>query len=174
MRENRYLDNNYHMREKVTYYIYIHTCPNMKCYVGMSISPKNRWNNGEGYKNNKEFYKDIQKYGWNNIEHEILATTNYGWLARCLERQMISRFKNEGLAYNMVNAEKNQERKSKRKIPLKRVGKYNINGELIKEYNSVSEAWKDGNPSPSSIRACCNGKRKTIKGYVWKYLTNFN
>ena len=54
------VNKNINQREDKSYYIYIHTCPNYKCYVGLSRNPKQRWENGEGYKANKEFYKDIQ------------------------------------------------------------------------------------------------------------------
>ena len=57
-----------------SYYIYKHTSPNGKIYIGVTCkSPKRRWNNGKGYAKNKHFYSAIQKYGWENIKHEIIA-----------------------------------------------------------------------------------------------------
>ena len=54
--------------------VYIHISPSNKYYVGItSQKPKYRWNNGEGYKYNVYFYRAVQKYGWNNIQHEIIA-----------------------------------------------------------------------------------------------------
>ena len=59
--------------EEKKFTIYLHRCPNGKCYVGMTSQSMNqRWRNGLGYKNNKDFYPDIEKYGWNNIEHIVL------------------------------------------------------------------------------------------------------
>lgn len=59
----------------MSFFVYIHTCPNGKKYVGGTVrSPKRRWNNGNGYTGNLSFYNDIQKYGWNNIKHEIFET----------------------------------------------------------------------------------------------------
>lgn len=61
------------MEEEKKFTIYLHRCPNGKCYVGMTSQSMNqRWRNGLGYKNNKDFYPDIEKYGWENIEHIIL------------------------------------------------------------------------------------------------------
>ena len=38
------------------FYVYIHTCPNGKKYVGLTTTdPKDRWRKGEGYKSNKHF-----------------------------------------------------------------------------------------------------------------------
>lgn len=53
--------------------VYKHTSPNGKVYIGItSKNPEKRWANGFGYKNNKHFWRAIQKYGWSNFEHEIL------------------------------------------------------------------------------------------------------
>lgn len=164
------VEDNINLRENKPYYIYIHTCPNTMVYVGQTKNPKMRWNNGKGYKNtNKEFYKAIQIFGWENIKHEIVAETYYGWMARKIEKVLISRYKKHGKAYNIVNEDK-PTYISKRKIPLKKVGKYDKKGNLIKIYNSASEAWKDGNPVSTSIQDCCRGRIRTSGGYIWKYL----
>lgn len=53
--------------------VYKHTCPNGKVYIGITCyKPNERWRNGKGYKGNNYFYKAINKYGWDNIAHEIL------------------------------------------------------------------------------------------------------
>ena len=55
------------------YSVYKHTCPNNKIYIGItSRKPEKRWKNGYGYIDNEHFYRAIEKYGWNNIKHEIL------------------------------------------------------------------------------------------------------
>lgn len=52
--------------------VYILVFPNKKFYIGKAANPKQRWNNGEGYRDNQEMYTDIQKFGWDNIEKKIL------------------------------------------------------------------------------------------------------
>lgn len=163
------IKENVNRREGEPYYIYIHTCPNRMVYVGMSKNPKQRWNNGKGYKGNKLFYEAIQTYGWRNIKHEIVAKTYYGWLARSIEKSLISRFKKQKRAFNIINEDR-PAYVSKRTIPLKKVAKYSKEGKLIKIYNSVTEAWRDGNRNPECIRNCCKGRTKTSGGYIWKYV----
>ena len=59
------------MNDKYT--VYIHISPSNKKYIGItSQNVKKRWQNGYGYKTNKYFWRAIQKYGWDNFEHEIL------------------------------------------------------------------------------------------------------
>lgn len=166
---NDIINKNIHYRGKEPYYIYIHTTPEHMRYVGLSKHPKQRWNNGEGYKKNEEFYKDIQKFGWNNIKHEIIAESYYGWVARKIEKCIISVFKKRGLAYNKNNEEKSGY-VSQRKIPLKRVAQYDKNGKLINIYKSAREAGKTLKRPSENIQSCCRGKTKTSCGYVWKYI----
>lgn len=55
--------------------VYRHISPSGKSYVGITrTNPKTRWHNGLGYRNNKHFYRAIQKYGWDNFRHQILYT----------------------------------------------------------------------------------------------------
>ena len=54
-------------------YLYVHTTPNGKRYVGIADNCEARWEvGGHGYADNEAFYKDILFYGWDNIKHEII------------------------------------------------------------------------------------------------------
>lgn len=59
-----------------TYCVYIHTFPNGKVYVGITGDPPHRrWkSDGYGYHSQRLIYNAIKKYGWDNIEHEIVAS----------------------------------------------------------------------------------------------------
>lgn len=59
-------------------YIYKHTTPSNKSYIGQTIqSPEDRWKNGLRYKDSVLFGRAIYKYGWDNIEHDILWEVEY-------------------------------------------------------------------------------------------------
>lgn len=57
-----------------TYTVYLHISPDGKRYYGATKqNPKYRWRNGYGYKTQKFFWEAIQEFGWNNIQHIIIA-----------------------------------------------------------------------------------------------------
>ena len=45
---------------------------------------------------------------------------------------------------------------------------YTKDGEFVAEYESAKKANEITNINPSHIRSCCNGKRKTAGGFIWK------
>lgn len=58
----------------MNYCVYKHTFPNGKIYIGItSMKPEYRWKkNGNGYRQQPLMYNAIQKFGWNNVRHEII------------------------------------------------------------------------------------------------------
>lgn len=99
----RYADDKY--KEK-SHTVYMHICPNSKVYVGLTCqSVEGRWNGGEGYKHQKLFYRAIQKYGWDNIQH-IIVVSNVTLDDACeLERQLIAYYQsnNPNYGYNLTD-----------------------------------------------------------------------
>ena len=53
----------------------------------------------------------------------------------------------------------------------KKVLQYNLNGNFIKEWNSITDASNFYNISISSITQCCQGILKSSYKYIWKYKT---
>ena len=45
----------------------------------------------------------------------------------------------------------------------------NLQGEVIKVWSSAREVYRQLGYSYKHISSCCNGKRKTHKGYKWEY-----
>ena len=44
-----------------------------------------------------------------------------------------------------------------------------ITGDIIREFSSTIEAEQYLGVKGHHISCCCNGKRKTAYGYIWKY-----
>lgn len=86
---------------KKEYYIYEHIFPDGSKYVGITKQePQKRWGkNGEQYKR-QPVYKAIQKYGWDNIQHNIIANNLTVDEAKQLEQAIISRENLESNGWN--------------------------------------------------------------------------
>ncbi len=53
---------------------------------------------------------------------------------------------------------------------VKKVQQFDLQNNLIKEWDSAQDAANYLNKSANSIRACANGSKKTAYGYIWKYV----
>ena len=82
------------------YTVYKHIFPNKKIYIGItSNKPKYRWNKGKGYRDCSLMYRAIQKYGWENIKHEILFENLSKKEAEQKEIELIVQFKSNDFHY---------------------------------------------------------------------------
>ena len=66
---------------------------------------------------------------------------------------------------------KNLKKEKKHSIKLrKKVGQYNLENNLIQEFESLREASRQLNIDCGSISKCCRGiKYESINGFVFKY-----
>lgn len=88
------------MEDGRSYCVYKHTSPSGKVYIGMTgTKPEYRWNYGKGYKQQPYFWNAIQKYGWDNFEHIILATQLTKSEAEELEIQLIATYRSNQSEY---------------------------------------------------------------------------
>lgn len=91
--------------EERKYCVYKHTSPSGKVYIGITHkSPNARWQNGKGYKKHPHFYNAIFKYGWENIQHEILCDGLSKSEAEQQEKHFIDLYQatNRDFGYNMT------------------------------------------------------------------------
>jgi len=81
-------------------------------------------------------------------------------------RGRVSPFK--GHTHNDLTKEKMSKAKKGNILSWKEkiVIQYDLDNNFIKEYKSVTEAYKY---HKGDIAACCRGKQKTSAGYIWKY-----
>ena len=83
------------------YCVYIHTNKiNGKKYIGLTKQePEKRWANGKHYANSTYFKNAIEKYGWNNFEHQIYATNLTAEQASKLEIELIKKYNTTNIEY---------------------------------------------------------------------------
>ena len=164
-----------------SYSVYIHVFPNKKVYVGItSQEPRKRWANGNGYKTGL-MKKAIDKYGWENVEHEIVAESLTKEQAAKMERDLISAFKStdKSNGYNLSDGGEcgtngvprtKEWREKDSTAHKKQVVQYLLDGNPIKTHNSVMCAAESVNGSFRVISANCNRKKRTAYGYVWRFV----
>ena len=86
--------------------VYVHIFPNGKYYVGItSKKPELRWGcNGNNYFGQTYLYNAIKKYGWNNIEHEVVAQNLTEDEAKNFEMVLISKLNSKNPnGYNLTD-----------------------------------------------------------------------
>lgn len=136
-----------------SYCVYIHTSPSGKRYVGQTkLKPEERWkNNGAGYLRKYKrsgkyhqpaFAQAILKYGWDNFEHEIIASNLTKDEANNFEKLLIKKFNttNPKHGYNIKEGGSNgrHSEETKRKLSEVNKGKH-----LPEEHrNKISESNK--------------------------------
>ena len=87
------------------YTVYKHTSPSGKVYIGITKhKPEWRWNHGRGYCRGDQplFQRAIEKYGWDNIKHDVLYNELTEGEAKAKEIELIALYKSLGLSYNMT------------------------------------------------------------------------
>lgn len=184
----------------IEYCVYVHTNKiNGKKYVGQTCQePNRRWMNGNGYLQKTEngnyrqpyFAKAIIKYGWDNFEHEIVASHLTKEEANNFEMLLIEKMqttdKNKG--YNICSGgnfsdsqkgrkfseehkKKLSETKKANKHDCKKVNQFTKDGEYIKTWESTREAERILHINHTCISLCCRGnsKHKTAGGFIWRY-----
>ena len=179
------------------FYVYKHTSPSNKVYIGITINPKKRWNKSH-YKYNEHFNNAINKYGWNNFKHEILFSGLTVDEAKQKEIELISYYDstNPFKGYNISLGGDTISYTTRKKISKKlkekgiseksityinnntrKINQYDLLGNFIRTWNSYYEIRQEfGDICKSDIYACCIRKeydksRKVLSylGYQWRF-----
>lgn len=73
--------------------VYKHTFPNGAIYIGKTdMEPEDRWLDGFGYRNSPMVFKAIVKYGWDNVQHDIIEDNLTHDEAIKLEQELIDEY----------------------------------------------------------------------------------
>ena len=153
-----------------TWCVYVHISPSNKYYVGITCQrPERRWRNGIGYIRNNHFANAIKKYGWDNFQHEIIASNITEKEAKNFEKILISKLRSNDAkyGYNITSGgdvfNHNESTKQLlREIKGIPVCQFDLDLNLIKEYKSAKHASDETGIYHSMISGCCN----KLKGYI--------
>ena len=122
---------------------------NGKVYIGITMqTPEQRWRHGEGYKSSPHFYAAIQKYGWDNFEHNILFQNLTKEEACKKEQELIAKYNsmNREYGYNSTSGGDIfvMNKETKQKISQSLMGNKNGLGHPCSEEKKkkISEAQK--------------------------------
>ena len=88
------------------YTVYVHITPNNKLYFGIThLKPEHRWlSQGQGYKRCTLFWRAIEKYGWDNIQHIILISGVSKEIACESEKYLIAKYKSNVAEFGYNNS----------------------------------------------------------------------
>lgn len=145
---------------KNTYKVYKYTnLINGKIYIGQTVDSLEYRAGCNGYKYRKcpYFYSAIKKYGWENFVVEILQDNLTHEQANELEIKYIKQFNSQDakVGYNISDGGNTNS------VLRKKLYQYSLNGEYIKEWESLSEARRFYNSSIDPLR--------NSLGYQWSY-----
>ena len=174
------------------YSIYKLTDPEGKVYIGSTMrKPEERWNNGYGYYG-QPFNDVIKRFGWNNIQKEILEVISGKEKADLKEREYIALYDstNPEFGHNIENGGSTGKKlgnKTKEKIsktlkekgiaPPSQKGRISPrrkavvcvdkSGNLVGEYSSIGEASKSLGIHQLRISNVVNKKGKQVKNLLF-------
>jgi hypothetical protein len=145
--------------------------------------PEKRWQEGHGYKTQRLMLNAIIKYGWDNIEHEILYSGLKKKEAEIMEKELIKKSQSYKCAYgynifigNRINELSEEDMKDSNTleclinhIKSSQTRKPVMCVETGKIYLSMSQVQKEFGMSHAAISCAC--KYGCIaNGYHWKYV----
>lgn len=156
---------------ETNYCVYKHTNKtNGKVYIGITgRKPEERWDYGWGYCRQPVFWNAIEKYGWDGFTHEILfeGLTKDEAIEKEIEliaayKSNVKRYYNPSYGYNADDGG------TTRSSIGCSVGQYDLNGNLIKVWESVKQASLDLNIDYQTIFLCLNNKGYRAGEYMWQ------
>jgi len=136
---------------------------NGKKYIG-SDSNNNKYYYGSGV----NISKAIKKHGKKNFRKDILWEGPLEYL-REMEEYYCEYFnvKKSNLFYNCTNKGVGSVKNQPHPAQWKPISQYNLKGEFIKEWNSLTDAISS--TKINNIGSCLRGKQKSAGGYLWNY-----
>lgn len=172
---------------------------NGKVYIGQTSQPvTHRWGpGGNGYKGQKLIWRAICKYSWDGFTHEIMGSCLTREEADELEIKLIRDYdaRNPKKGYNIafgggsgntglkLSPEAVEKIRARGKLhpPTREcimksaeatripVVQYDLEGNVVAEYPSLTDASNAFSTSCSLLTSACKGRVKQCHGYVFRY-----
>lgn len=159
--------------------IYKHTNKiNGKVYIGQTKFSKDanlRWKDGDGYSPLYPFGRAIEKYGWDNFDHEIIES-NLATVEEANEREIywIEYYHSytgdpKCNGYNATKGGDNRDHLGKKVCQLNK-----DTYEIVKKWESISEAAAAVKADHRSIQRACIGEYRIVSNYCWCYEDDYS
>ena len=165
-------------------YLFVNKLNNKK-YVGQTYSKyTNRWTSHKNATDTFYFHLALQKYGWDNFDKYVIEQSNFclntpeeieslkKWL-NARETYYIKQFNsnNKKFGYNLTEGGTCLP-KAINNYTSKHLGKYveqyDLEGNLVKVWDSIKEIYTTTEFRNDGINQCSKGLRDSYKGYKWK------
>ncbi len=133
------------------------------------MSGENHFNFGKKYpKDRCNKMKDMQKEIWKREGYrKHMSEVHMGFKPT---EETLKR-KSEVAIKMWKNLEYREKIKNRSKIPVIQLC---LDDSFIKEWDCATSAMKELNIDGSSITKCCKGKLRAVRGFKWKYKSNYN
>ena len=159
--------------EERKYLVYKHTSPSGKVYIGITKQTAHgRWKNGLGYTSSPHFWSAIQKYGWDNFQHEIVQDHLTEDEACELEQMLIAKCNatNREYGYNQkTGGEKgsclNADARLKLSASCKRF--YDAHPEVCKHLSEKNRGYKHTEEAKAKMREAAKSRHYVLTD-EWK------
>lgn len=138
--------------------VYRHVGPTAKVYIGITKnSVYSRWgHNGVGYRGSPKFWNAIQKYGWDNFRHEIIAERLTQEEAQQMEIELIAKYTKQNKTYNIMPGGNSYPAEHKPNGPMPEWHK-----------QKISKALKGKPKSPEHIEKVRQSNIGRTNNYIW-------